>query len=57
MKFIQHYSGSSGNLYEVVSNNGKRLLIEAGVVWAKVQKALRYDLKSISGCLLSHEHL
>jgi len=56
MKFIQHYSGSKGNLYEVVSNDGKRLLIEAGVVWPTLQKALKYDLKGISGCLLSHEH-
>ena len=56
MKFIQHYSSSSGNLFEVVSNNGERLLIEAGIAWPKMQKALEYNLLDISGCLLSHLH-
>lgn len=56
MKFIQHYSGSSGNLYEVVADNGKRLLLDPGVPWAKVQKALNYDLKNIVGCFVTHEH-
>ena len=57
MYFRQHYSGSSGNLYEVVANNGDKLLIEAGVKWSEVLEALDYDLKSVKGCLLSHEHL
>jgi phosphoribosyl 1,2-cyclic phosphodiesterase len=56
MKFVQHYSGSSGNLYEVVADNGKRLLLDPGVSWVKVQKALNYDLSNIIGCLISHEH-
>ncbi len=57
MKFIQHYSGSSGNLYEVIADNGKRLLLDPGVSWKMIQKALGYDLKNIVGCLVTHEHL
>lgn len=56
MKFEQLYSSSSSNLYTVTAANGKRLLIECGVPWAKLEKALSYDLTNICGCLLSHEH-
>jgi phosphoribosyl 1,2-cyclic phosphodiesterase len=56
MKFLSHYSSSSGNLYTVTAENGARLLIEAGVPWAKLEGALEYDLTGIEACLLSHEH-
>ena len=56
MKFIQHHSGSSGNLYEVVADNGKRLIIDPGVPFAKLQEAFDYDMSNIVGCLISHEH-
>ncbi len=57
MIFTQLYSSSAGNLYIITASNGKRLMIECGVVWSKLQKALNYDLKDIVGCLVSHEHL
>jgi phosphoribosyl 1,2-cyclic phosphodiesterase len=56
MIFKAHYSSSSGNLYVVVAANGHRLLIECGVTWKKLQKALKYDLTNIEGCLLTHDH-
>ena len=56
MKFVQHYSGSSGNLYTVESDDGHRLIIDPGVTWKKVRKALDYDLSGIVAALLSHEH-
>lgn len=56
MKFEQLHSSSSGNAYVVTAANGKRLLIECGVAWPLLQKALDYDLSGIEGCLLSHEH-
>ena len=40
----------------MTANNGKQMLIECGVVWAKLQKALDYNLDQIEGCLLTHEH-
>ena len=40
----------------LTANNGKRLMIECGVTWPKLQKALDFDLRGIEGCLLSHEH-
>lgn len=56
MKFTQHYSGSMGNLYVLEANNGKRLLIDPGVTWPKLQKALNWNLEGIQGCLISHSH-
>lgn len=56
MTFEQLYSGSDGNLYVVTNDNGKRLLIECGVTWKKIQRALCYDLSGIVGCVVSHEH-
>jgi len=56
MKFQSFYSSSMGNMYVVTAANGQRLLIECGVTWAKLQKALNYKLGNIAGCLLTHEH-
>ncbi len=56
MRFIQHFSGSSGNFYQVVSSNSGRLIIDPGVTWPKIQKALDFKLSNIEGCLISHSH-
>jgi phosphoribosyl 1,2-cyclic phosphodiesterase len=56
LTFQQLYSGSKGNLYVVTASNGNRLIIDPGVTWKKLQKALNYDLTGIVGCLLTHEH-
>lgn len=58
MKFIQHYSSSRSNLYEVVGggNSPRRLLLECGIRWAKIQQAINFKLNGIDGCLLTHEH-
>ncbi len=56
MKFQQFYSGSTANLYTVTAANGKRLLIECGVRWTDLQKALNYDLSGIQACFVSHSH-
>lgn len=56
MTFEQHFSSSRSNLYTVTTANGRWLLLECGVRWPVLQKALDYDLDSINGCLLTHEH-
>jgi phosphoribosyl 1,2-cyclic phosphodiesterase len=49
-------SGSSGNCYVLKSETGS-LLIECGVRFDEIQKALGYDLLRILGTLGSHCHL
>ena len=56
MKFTQYYSSSEGNLYIVVAENGERLMIECGVPWKKILPVLRFDLKGVVGCIISHSH-
>lgn len=55
IKFINHFSSSAGNLYQVKSEFGQ-LLIDPGIPIAKIKKALDFKLNSISACLVSHEH-
>jgi len=45
-------SGSKGNCYLI--NN--ELLIECGISYKELQKALNFDFSRISGCLVSHFH-
>ena len=48
-------TGSTGNCY-LLNVNDQTLVIEAGVNFTKVKKALDYDLKKVVGVLVSHEH-
>lgn len=48
-------SGSSGNCYRV-SDGQTLLLIEAGLPIRKIKAACDYDLSSIAGCIVTHEH-
>ena len=58
---MQNYSlkvvgtGSGGNCY-LLTVNGQTLVIEAGVNFTKVKKALNFDLSGVVGVLISHEH-
>ncbi|HFL1025859.1 MBL fold metallo-hydrolase [Listeria monocytogenes] len=48
-------SGSKGNAY-VISSGRSQLLIECGINFDKIRKALNFDLSAVEGCLISHEH-
>lgn len=49
-------SSSSGNGYLLKADSGEILMIEAGVSFGKVKKALGGDISHIAGCIISHEH-
>lgn len=48
-------TGSSGNCY-LLTVNSQTLVIEAGVNFKAVKKALNFDLSGVVGVLVSHEH-
>ena len=48
-------SNSAGNCY-VLRNNQESLIIECGVRFDLIKQALKFNLKSVVGCLVSHEH-
>ena len=49
-------TGSDGNCYILTSASGKRLVLDAGVPKSEIIKGCNYDLKSISGVVITHEH-
>lgn len=55
MKFICLGSGSSGNCY-ILENDKEALIIEAGVPFLEVKKALDFNVKKIVGVVVSHSH-
>jgi phosphoribosyl 1,2-cyclic phosphodiesterase len=48
-------SGSKGNAY-IIEKNNAALLVECGVKFAEIQKAVGFDLLRIKACIVSHEH-
>lgn len=48
-------SGSHGNCY-LLETQTEVLMIEAGMKFQEVKKALNFDISKIVGCLVSHEH-
>lgn len=55
MNFEVIGTGSKGNCY-LLTVNGQTLVIEAGVNFTAVKKALNFDLSGVVGVLVSHEH-
>lgn len=55
MTFTALASSSAGNAY-VVSDGKTRLLIEAGLAHRTLQTLLGFQIGSLDGCLISHEH-
>ena len=48
-------SSSAGNCY-ILDNGVEALVIEAGVPFSEVKKAVDFDIRRIVGCLITHEH-
>jgi phosphoribosyl 1,2-cyclic phosphodiesterase len=55
LEFKAFASGSSGNLYALSDGNSK-LMIECGLPYKKIQRALKFKISEVSGCLLTHCH-
>ena len=56
MKFRCLGSGSSGNCY-ILENDSEALIIESGIPFMTVKKALDFNINKIVGVLVSHQHL
>lgn len=48
-------SGSKGNCY-ILRNKTEALILECGVRFDEVKKAMNYDLKKVCGIIITHEH-
>lgn len=48
-------SSSAGNCY-ILDNGKEALILEAGIAFPKVKKALGFNLRKVAGCLITHQH-
>lgn len=55
IEFKAHASSSKGNLY-TVTDGKTTLMIECGLSFKEIQKALNFRVSEIAGCLVSHNH-
>lgn len=55
MKVLILGSSSEGNCY-ILQGERETLVIEAGVKFSEIKKALKFDLSSVVGCCITHEH-
>lgn len=55
MKLICLGSGSSGNCY-ILENETEALVIEAGLPFMEVKRALDFNVRKIKAVIISHEH-
>jgi phosphoribosyl 1,2-cyclic phosphodiesterase len=49
-------SSSAGNCYHITDGHTE-LLLEAGIRFSDIRKALDFRVSSLAGCLITHEHL
>jgi metal-dependent hydrolase (beta-lactamase superfamily II) len=56
MKLKVLSTGSVGNCY-ILENENEALVIDAGVRFLDIKKAVNFDLGKMNGALISHEHL
>jgi len=49
-------TGSSGNCYVLRNERGRMLLLDAGVKPETIKRNIDYDMGSVAGCLITHEH-
>ncbi len=50
-------SGSSGNCYLLVADNGETLILDCGIPIMEIKKALNWNIKNVVGVLCTHQHL
>ncbi len=49
-------SGSKGNSYALIDNDGKILLLDLGLTRREILKSISYRISDVVGCVVSHEH-
>lgn len=49
-------SGSSGNSYALIADDGEILAIEAGCKFLDFKKMIDWKISNLVGCIVSHEH-
>lgn len=56
MKLKVLNSNSQGNCYLMQAENGETLILDCGLSFGRIKKALDFNLKNVSGVLITHSH-
>ena len=56
MKITTIGTGSKGNAYILTSEDGKHLLLDAGLPIMEIKKGLDFDVGNLQGCIVTHSH-
>lgn len=56
MRIQTLHTGSSGNSYFLIDEDGNILILDCGVNIKQINSALGYDISKVNGVLVSHEH-
>lgn len=49
-------TGSFGNCYLLSASTGETLIIECGVRFNDIKKALKFNMRNVVGCITTHQH-
>lgn len=49
-------TGSTGNCYTLTSNSGEALILDCGIPIKEIKKGLNWNIRSVVGCIVSHDH-
>lgn len=50
-------SSSAGNCYLLTSNSEEALILDCGIPIRKIKKGLDWNIRGITGVIISHTHL
>nr|DAK34472.1 MAG TPA: YycJ-like MBL-fold protein [Bacteriophage sp.] len=50
-------SSSAGNCYLLTSNSEETLILDCGIPIRKIKKGLDWNIRGITGVIISHTHL
>lgn len=56
MKFKTISTSSDGNGFVLTNDNGKHLMIEAGLPIGQLKQGIDFDISNLQGCIASHGH-
>lgn len=49
-------TGSTGNCYILTADNGKQLILDAGIPIAEIKRGLDFDVENVVGVIVTHCH-
>lgn len=49
-------TGSTGNCYILTADNGKQLILDAGIPIAEIKRGLDFDVENVVGAIVTHCH-